>query len=303
MRRGCKAGTLTADVTWRRNLDSHIPRTLPSACLLISLMLTQWCVAAGPPALSLSGPVVQGGMLIGHTDPAALVSLDGERLPVDAEGYFVLGFGRDANKAQLLSVRLPNQPPAEQVLKPALRAYDIERVDGLPPATVTPPPEVLERISREAGQVAAARRARDARSDWRQTFSMPAEGRISGVYGSQRVLNGEPRRPHYGLDIAAPEGTPVSAPAAGIVTLAEPDLYYSGGTVIIDHGHGVSSTFLHLSAVDVSVGQHLDQGEHVGAIGATGRATGPHLDWRMNWRNQRIDPMLLINPDNWQAAE
>lgn len=274
---------------------------MPKSLLVLILLATAVNHAAEP--LLLNGPVVQGGMLIGHTDPGAQVSLDGERLPVDEQGYFVLGFGRDAAKAQLLNVRIPGQPPIERVLQPTARAYDIERVDGLPPATVTAPASVLERISREGAKVAQARLARDLRSDWRNTFTMPAEGRISGVYGSQRVLNGEPRRPHYGLDIAAPEGTPVGSPAPGIVTLAEDDLYYSGGTVIIDHGHGVSSTFLHLSAVDVEVGQALDQGQHVGAIGATGRATGPHLDWRMNWRDQRIDPMLLIDPDNWQPAE
>lgn len=277
-----------------------------SKTVLLLILLTGLMTATAgrtDEPLKLNGPVVQGGMLIGHTEPAAQVSLDGERLPVDDQGYFVVGFGRDAIKAHLLSVRVPGQPPVERVLQPAPRAYDIERVDGLPPSTVTPPASVLERISREAAQVARARLARDPRSDWRSKFAMPAEGRISGVYGSQRVLNGEPRRPHYGLDIAAPEGTPVGSPASGIVTLAEKDLYYSGGTVIIDHGHGVSSTFLHLSAVDVEVGQRLDQGGHVGAIGATGRATGPHLDWRMNWRDQRIDPMLLIDPDNWQPAE
>ncbi len=272
---------------------------------LVCLTLALNAAAQSEPdttGLSLSGPMVQGGLLVGQTAANALVSLDGERLPLDDDGFFVVGFDRDADRQQLLSVRIPQQPTIERVLNPQARTYAIERVDGLPPATVTPPPEVSARISREAGLVAAARQRRDARSDWRQTFSMPASGRISGVYGSQRILNGEPRRPHYGLDIAAPEGTPINAPAAGIVTLAEPDLYYSGGTVIIDHGHGVSSTFLHLSAVDVQVGQQLEQGQHVGAIGATGRASGPHLDWRMNWRGQRIDPMLLLEPDNWQPA-
>lgn len=252
--------------------------------------------------LSLSGPVVQGGMLVGHTSPGAQVSLDGEVIPLDDHGYFALGFGRDANKAQLLIVRTSKGSTIERVLKPTSRAYAIERVNGLPQATVTPPASVSQRISREAGLVATARLRRDMRNAWRQTFVLPAEGRISGVYGSQRVLNGEPKRPHYGLDIAAPEGTSISAPAPGIVTLAEADLYYSGGTVIIDHGQGVSSTFLHMSSVDVEVGQVLQQGEHVGAIGSTGRASGPHLDWRMNWRNQRIDPMLLIDPDSWQPS-
>ncbi len=274
-------------------------------CLVVwSLSLSlQTAIANEDSSLTLTGPVVQGGLIIGHTYPDAQVSLDGERLVVDIQGYFVLGFGRDANKPQLLSVRTPGQQPIEKVLHPAQRAYDIERINGLPPNTVSPPASVLERINHEARQVATARLRRDQRSDWLQTFKLPATGRISGVYGSQRVLNGEPKRPHFGLDIAAPEGTSIVAPAAGIVTLAEPDLYYSGGTVIIDHGHGVSSTFLHMQAVDVELEQVLARGDHVGAIGATGRASGPHLDWRMNWRDQRIDPMLLIDPDNWQPLD
>ncbi len=276
------------------------------SCLVNCLL---WALLTSVPAtgddlpLTLTGPLVQGGMLIGQTDPEARVSLDGQLLTVDPQGYFVMGFGRDAEKAQLLSVRIPGRQPVERVLQPARRAYQIERIDGLPANTVNPPASVIERINREAGQVSNARARRDQRSDWRQNFVMPSQGRISGVYGSQRVLNGEPRRPHYGLDIAADEGTAIVAPAAGIVTLAEPDLYYSGGTVIIDHGHGVSSTFLHMQSVDVEVGQTLAQGDYVGGIGATGRATGPHLDWRMNWRDQRIDPMLLLEPDNWQPAD
>jgi len=159
------------------------------------------------------------------------------------------------------------------------------------------------RISREASQVAAARNRSRRSSDWAKPFIWPAEGRISGVYGSQRVLNGKPKRPHYGIDLAAPVGSAVVAPAAGVVVLAEDDLYYSGGTIIIDHGDGVSSTFLHLHSVDVALQQQVGQGDHIGNIGATGRATGPHLDWRMNWRDQRVDPRLLLEPDSWQPAE
>ena len=167
-------------------------------------------------------------------------------------------------------------------------------MDGVPQNTVTPPPELTERIRREANMVAVARKRRDLRNDWASGFIWPAQGRLSGFYGSQRVLNGVPKRPHYGLDVAAPEGTPVIAPAAGVVTLAEADLFYSGGTIIIDHGHGLSSSFLHMSAVTVSSGQRVEQGDTIGAIGASGRASGPHLDWRMNWLNQRIDPQFLV---------
>ena len=161
---------------------------------------------------------------------------------------------------------------------------------------VTPPPELLARIREEGAIVRAARAFDTAETHLFAPFAWPARGPISGVYGSQRVLNGEPRQPHFGVDIAAPEGTPVRAPAGGEIRLAEVDLYYSGGTVILDHGHGLSSTFLHMSRVDVAVGQRVAQGEVIGAIGATGRVTGAHLDWRMNWFERRLDPALLVAP-------
>jgi len=167
-------------------------------------------------------------------------------------------------------------------------------VDGLPPKTVTPDPEALERIRKEAGQVTAARAWRDQRTDYEDGFAWPASGRISGVYGSQRVLNGEPRRPHFGLDIAAPEGSPVYAPADGIVTMTHPDMYFSGGTIILDHGQGLSSSFLHLSRILVESGTPVKKGDLIAEVGATGRASGPHLDWRMNWLNRRVDPQLLL---------
>ena len=177
----------------------------------------------------------------------------------------------------------------------APREYAIERVDGLPPATVTPDPEALERIRQEAELVATARARRDPRTDYAEGFAWPAGGRISGVYGSQRILNGEPRRPHYGLDIAAPTGSPVFAPADGIVTLVHPDMYFSGGTIVLDHGQGLSSTFLHLSRALVEAGTSVRKGDLIGEIGATGRASGPHLDWRMNWLDRKVDPQLLLS--------
>jgi murein DD-endopeptidase MepM/ murein hydrolase activator NlpD len=185
----------------------------------------------------------------------------------------------------------------------APREYDIERVDGLPPRTVTPDPEALERIREEAALVSNARARRDARTDYADGFAWPAGGRISGVYGSQRVLNGEPRRPHYGLDIAAPTGSPVYAPADGVVTMVHPDMYFSGGTIVLDHGQGLSSSFLHLSRTLVEAGQTVRQGDLIAEIGATGRASGPHLDWRMNWLNRRVDPQLLVEGEPPPAAE
>jgi murein DD-endopeptidase MepM/ murein hydrolase activator NlpD len=182
------------------------------------------------------------------------------------------------------------------MLQVAGRDYAIERVDGLPPQTVTPDPEALERIRQEAAMVASARARRDLQAEYASGFAWPAAGRISGVYGSQRILNGAPRRPHYGVDVAAATGTPVVAPADAVVRLAEPDLYFSGGTLIMDHGHGLTSTFIHLSRLLVEEGQTVRQGEVVAEVGATGRATGPHLDWRMNLFETRLDPQLVTAP-------
>jgi len=268
----------------------------------ICLMLLLAHQASAAELIELLNPPIQGALVIGRTDPAADVSLDGKRLPLAADGRFVFGFGRDADQQSLLHARLPDGREQSLLVKPEARQYAIERINGLPPATVTPPPEVRARITREASLVAAARRHSRRSDDWAMRFVWPAEGRISGVYGSQRVLNGEPKRPHYGVDVAAATGTPVIAPAGGVVVLAEADLYYSGGTIIIDHGDGVSSTFLHLQSVEVELGQQLAQGTRIGSIGATGRATGPHLDWRMNWRDQRVDPRLLLEPDAWQRS-
>jgi murein DD-endopeptidase MepM/ murein hydrolase activator NlpD len=254
-------------------------------------------VAAGAvQALELRGAPIQGSIILGKAAPGSEVRLDDRRLPVSDRGDFVFAFGRDETGTVTLTVTPPDGEPTRRELAIAPRDYDIERVDGLPPATVTPPPEVLERIRREGRMVAQARTRRDARADYAAGFVWPAQGRLSGFYGSQRILNGEPRRPHYGVDVAAPTGTPVVAPAPGIVTLAEADLYYSGGTIILDHGHGLSSSFLHLSEVTVEPGQAVRQGDLIGRIGATGRATGPHLDWRMNWLDKRVDPQGLVGP-------
>jgi murein DD-endopeptidase MepM/ murein hydrolase activator NlpD len=253
-------------------------------------------------AFELDGEPIQGGLIFGKTEPGAEVYLDDTRVMVSGEGAFVIGFGRDETGERKLSITEPGASKEIITLPVAARDYDIERVDGLPPKTVTPDPESLERIRKEGAMVSNARSRRDSRTDYAEGFEWPAGGRISGVYGSQRVLNGEPRRPHYGLDIAAPTGSPVYAPAAGIITLAEPDLYFSGGTIILDHGQGLSSSFLHLSKVLVETGAEVKKGDVIAEIGATGRASGPHLDWRMNWLNRRVDPQLLMNSEPPPAA-
>tara|TARA_R110001592_G_scaffold126337_1_gene337607 strand:+ start:42766 stop:43602 length:837 start_codon:yes stop_codon:yes gene_type:complete len=248
--------------------------------------------------LEFSGALEQGGFIWARVAPGSTVRLDGEALDVLPDGTTFAGFGRNAPTSAELVVSGPQ--PCRETLQITSRKYNIQRVEGVPQETVTPPPERLARIRREATLVANARAPSLQRPDLIEGvlagFVWPARGPISGVYGSQRFYNGEPRNPHYGVDVAAPKGTPVYAPAAGVVTLAEPDLYFSGGTVILDHGYRLSSTFLHMSEVSVAVGDELHAGDLIGAIGATGRATGPHLDWRMNWRDERIDPQLLAPP-------
>jgi murein DD-endopeptidase MepM/ murein hydrolase activator NlpD len=257
-------------------------------------------LAGGGPAaagsLELTGQATQGGLLLGVTEPQAAVSLDGRSVEVAADGRFVLGFGRDAMPEALLVVRHPDGAREERTLAIAQRSYEVQRIEGLPLAMVTPPPEAIKRIRADQALVDAARARDIAEPLFESGFVWPAIGPISGVYGSQRILNGEPRAPHWGVDIAAPVGSPVLSPADGVVTLAEPDLYLTGGTLIIDHGLSLSSTFLHLSALEVKVGDRVRRGAEVGRVGATGRATGPHLHWGMNWRAARLDPALLVPP-------
>jgi len=247
-------------------------------------------------ALTLKGDMEQGGMIIGTAPPGSRITLGTTELRQDPEGYFVFGFNRDAKPEATLKVVYPDGKIEVKTLQVKQRDYHIQRIDGLPQKMVTPPKEVLDRIRSNNAEVAQAR-SHDTDGDWyRQGFIWPAIGPISGVYGSQRILNGQPKQPHYGVDIAAPEGTPVMAPAGGIVRLAATDHYYTGGTVIIDHGHGISSCFLHMKDVKVKVGQKVEQGEVIGLLSHTGRATGPHVDWRVNWFGERLDAQLLVGP-------
>lgn len=247
-----------------------------------------------PSGLRLDQPLRQGQLVIGHTDAAARISVDQRNLRVDAEGRFVFGLGRDQTRV-VLCVRLPQDAAARCAGMPvAARQYAIERVNGLPQATVTPNPDEQARIERENALIASARQRDDARSDYATGFVRPAAGRFSGVYGSQRILNGEPKSPHMGLDMAAPAGTPIRAPAPGVVTLVHPDMLLTGQTVVVDHGHGVSTVYIHMSRTDVREGQRLKQGDPIGAIGMTGRASGPHLHWGLNWFDVKLDPAYVL---------
>lgn len=250
---------------------------------------------AGACNLVIDDSIAQGGVLLARVSPVdgTVVWSGDSKIAVTDDGQFLVGIGRD----QIAPVIVVAQCGGDKITKSVSvvpRQFDIQRVEGVPQSRVTPPKSVSERIAREAKLVADARANPTAAEDFLAGFSMPLQGPITGVYGSQRYYNGEPRSPHYGLDVAAPNGTPVGAPAPGRVVLAEPDLYFSGGTVIIDHGHGLYSTLMHLSRVDVSVGERVERNDLVGAVGASGRATGPHLDWRMMLNNDRVDPALVL---------
>lgn len=256
----------------------------------------------------LQGEFVQGGMLIAQLQPGSRLWVDDQKVIVSEKGVAVWGYGRDAAESSLLKVQLPDPGKTTHTIKKDIttREYRIQRIDGLPASKVNPPESTWKRIKADNAQVGRARRVRRNKQEFQESFIWPSLGPISGVYGSQRVLNGDPKRPHYGVDVAAPTGTIVVAPASGLVTLSETDMYYTGGTVIIDHGQGVNSTLMHMSKVTVKADQYVKQGEKIGEIGATGRATGPHLDWRMNWAKQRIDPQLVVGdmPSKpWKCSE
>jgi murein DD-endopeptidase MepM/ murein hydrolase activator NlpD len=244
-------------------------------------------------AASLPKQVQQGQLVIGRTEPGSHVAIGEREARVGADGRFVFGIERDAPDTLTIVIRKPDGKAEEHRLAVTQRAYRIERVDGLPQHTVTPDPELARRIAEEQASVAEARKRDDDRDDYAHGFERPAQGRISGVYGSQRIDNGVPKSPHYGLDIAVPTGTPVKVPADGIVSFAATDLVLTGGTVLIDHGHGLTSSFLHLSRIDVKVGDRVKQGAVFAAAGATGRASGPHVHWGFNWFDVRLDPALL----------
>ena len=251
-------------------------------------------VAAGE--LRLEGPLVQGALVRGVTEAGAAVRFRGGRVRVSPAGMFLIGFGRDDTGTFEIEVRHPDGSVTRRSLAIAGRKYQVQRIDGLPPNMVTPSAEELARIRREAALIAEVRARDTGDALFASGFAWPLVGTVTGIYGSQRILNGEPRRPHYGIDIAAPEGAPVAAPAAGIVALAEPGLFFTGGTIMLDHGHGLTSVYSHLSEITAKMGARVGRGETIGRVGATGRVTGSHLDWRVNLFTTRLDPALLVGP-------
>jgi len=259
------------------------------------LLLLPLCLAPiAAQAVELAGKFIEGGLVLGTTVPGAVVALDGRAVPVSPEGRFVFGFGRDASEA-VLALTLPDGTREVRRLAIEERSYDIQRVDGVPQNTVTPDPQELARIKREADAVRTLRAVASTENFFSQPMIWPATGPISGVYGSQRILNGEPRAPHMGVDIAAPAGSPIVAAASGVVRMAEM-LFLTGNTILIDHGYGLETSYAHLSRLDVKPGQRVRQGEQIGLLGATGRVTGPHLHWGMEWFEVRLDPQLVVGP-------
>jgi murein DD-endopeptidase MepM/ murein hydrolase activator NlpD len=254
-------------------------------------------------AVELTGHLAQGGLVTGRTQPGAKVTLGDRAVMVGEDGLFVFGFGRDQAPTAELTIVQPDGATERQTLAVEQRAFDIQRIDGMEQAKVTPNPADLARIKAEQELVNATRKEPMPGEAFLTPFIWPAKGPISGVYGSQRILNGEPRAPHYGLDIAAPEGSPIVAPAPGVIRLVATDFFLTGGTVILDHGFGVQSVFIHMKAVEAKLGTYVQQGELIGTVGKTGRATGPHLHWGMNWLDVRLDPAFWVPAGGNEAAQ
>jgi murein DD-endopeptidase MepM/ murein hydrolase activator NlpD len=245
-------------------------------------------------AIEFKGNFTQGHFILGKTNPEAKIIIDKKEVKVSQDGFFVFGIDRD-RKFDLTFTKIVNGEKTKITKKILKRKYNIQRIDGLAENKVTPPESVYKRIKKENNSIGEARSINSDLLFFKEKFIMPVEGIISGVYGSQRILNGKPRWPHYGIDIAAKKGTPIKSSGRGVVTMSENDLYYTGGTVIMDHGHGISTIYSHLETVLVSVGDQIDQGDIIGTVGSTGRSTGPHLDFRVNWFQTRLDPMTVLN--------
>ena len=244
-------------------------------------------------AIEFKGKFLQGHFIIGITEPGTKIIIDKKKIRVSKDGYFVFGIGRD-RKFDVTITKIIDGKKEKIIKKVLKRKYNIQRIDGLEESKVTPPESVYKRIKEENNRIGEARAINSDLSFFKDQFIMPVKGIISGVYGSQRILNGKPKWPHYGIDIAAKQGTNIQSSAAGVVTMAEDDLYYTGGTVIMDHGHGISTIYSHLETVIVSVGDKINQGDIIGTVGSTGRSTGPHLDFRINWFQTRLDPMSVL---------
>ncbi len=267
-----------------------------NVCLIFLIFLSLYTNSKAI-ALEFKGKFIQGHFIIGKTDPKTKVWIDKQKVMVTNDGYFAFGLGRD--RKYNVVITLEKEGIKEKIIKKIKkREYKIQRIDGLPEKKVTPPKEVYERIKRENKIIGEARAIESNLTFFKNKFMNPLDKAIvTGVYGSQRILNGKPKWPHYGIDFAAKEGTKIKAMLDGTATMVEPDLFYTGGTLIFDHGHGVSTLYMHMKDIYVKKGQVVKQGEIIGTVGSTGRSTGPHLDVRLNWFGTRLDPATVLNLD------
>ena len=244
--------------------------------------------------VEFQGKFIQGHFIIGKTEPKTKIWIDKQKVRVTDDGYFAFGIGRDRKYDIVISIQ-KDEKIQRIVKKIKKRKYRIQRIEGLPEKKVTPPKEVYERIKRENKLIGEARSVDSSLTFFKKKFINPLdESIVTGVYGSQRILNGKPKWPHYGIDFAAKEGTKIKAMLDGTVTMVEPDLFYTGGTLIFDHGHGVSTLYMHMQKIFVKKNQKVKQGDIIGTVGSTGRSTGPHLDVRLNWFGTRLDPATVL---------
>jgi murein DD-endopeptidase MepM/ murein hydrolase activator NlpD len=246
-------------------------------------------------ATEFIGNFFQGNFILGKTAKESKVFIDKKKIRVSNEGYFAFGIDRDRKND--VRIKIVNKEKTENIIKKVYKKkYQIQKIDGLPQKQVTPPKEVYERIKSDNKLIASARAVDSDLNFFTKKFIIPVDNPIiSGVYGSQRILNGIPKSPHYGVDFAADEGTPIKNMLEGMVTLSEKDLYYTGGTVIVDHGHGISTLYMHMKDVNVSKGQSIKQGDLIGTVGKTGRSTGPHLHIQLHWYDMKLDPASVLN--------
>ena len=246
-------------------------------------------------ALQFNGKFIQGHFIVGKTDPNSKVIIDKKQIKVSKDGFFAFGIGKDRKYDVVIRI-IKNGETTKVVKKVQKRKYNIQRIDGLEEKKVTPPEEVYVRIKKENKLIAKAREINSDLDFFKDKFILPVDNAIiTGVYGSQRILNGKPRWPHYGIDFAQELGTPIKAMADGVVTLAEKDLYFTGATLIFDHGHGISTLYMHLDQIFVELGDIVKQGDIIGTVGSSGRSTGPHLDVRLNWFGTRLDPATVLD--------
>ena len=262
---------------------------------IIKYLLIFLLIQFNSQAIEFEGKFIQGHFILGKTDPKAKIQIDKKSVRVSKDGFFAFGLGRDRKNDVIITETL-NGVKNQFVKKVLKREYKIQRIDGLPEKKVTPPKEVYDRIKRENKLIGKARAIDTDLIYFKDKFITPVDNAIiTGVYGSQRILNGKPRWPHYGLDYAQKTGTPIKAMLSGVVTLAEKDLYYTGATLIFDHGHGISTLYMHMNEIFVEMGQEVKKGDIIGTVGKSGRATGPHLDVRLNWFDVKLDPASVLN--------